>query len=367
MGISETLAGFLKGAVGNNYDNDLEDVLNVKRGLSSTGYYDMNQAPEPHGYITKEMDEGIRQFQKDNGLRVDGYILPGGETENALRQTQAALTQSESAVRTGIGSTIASTQKRAERPQEQFTTAQTETTQATNSDFHDSRPAGDFGQLAENVDATGRAIRSNAKSIPVTNPTAPELPQKSAFDLKDAPSVNLSKDRINSILNNTPAKFDIKFKKTDKIYREAAIDTFIRDNDLALKMVQRHSEIIEKLSKKHGVDPDLVKSIMWDENARGDKFGLNRLLDPISSSQRPMNINGKVWSALIGKKTGRLDKPEENIEASVILIKRISERIEKPTAGKIGSIWNYIGRENTNDFGNDVDIIYNQRPWKQKK
>lgn len=377
MGLFETLAGFLKGAVGNNHDNDPEDVLNVKRSLSQAGYYDMDQTPEPHGYITKEMDEGIRKFQKDNDLRVDGYMLPGGETESTLRRTQTARTraQTKSTGRTNIDSNITNALERIEPPQEtssydtqeQFTTMQTETNQTANIAFRDSLPIGAFGQLAQNVDATGREIRDNATSIPVRKPIVPELPQESAFDLKDAPTVNLSKSRVNSILNNTPAKFDIKFKKTDKIYREAAIDTFIRDNDLARKTVQQHSETIEKLSKKHGVDPDLVKSIMWDENARGDKFGLNQLLDPISSSQRPMNINGSVWSGLVGKKADRLDKPEENIEASVILIKRISDRIEKPTAGKIGSIWNYIGRENTNDFGNDVDIIYNQKPWKQKK
>ena len=41
--------------------------------------------------------------------------------------------------------------------------------------------------------------------------------------------------------------------------------------------------------------------------------------------------------------------------------------MENPTAGKIASIWNVIGRENTNEFGNDVDIIYNQKSWNRKK
>lgn len=97
MGFFENLAGFLKGVVGNNRDNDLEDVLSVKRGLSEAGYYDLTRAPEPHGYITKEMDDGIRRFQQDNGLRVDGYLLPGGETENALRRRTSGALQDRKA------------------------------------------------------------------------------------------------------------------------------------------------------------------------------------------------------------------------------------------------------------------------------
>jgi hypothetical protein len=225
---------------------------------------------------------------------------------------------------------------------------------------------GGFGQPAQNVDATGRMIRKSLPPIPERKPVVPET-KKPTFDVKKAPTVNMEYDRIDSLLKNTPAKFDIKFKKTEKIWKEAWIDTAMRNNDLAQKTVQQHSETVEKLSKKHGVDSDLVKAIMWDENARGDFWGINRLVDPVSSSQRPMNIKGSMWSGLIGKEPGRLHDPEENIEASVILIKRIGDRIEKPTPAKVASIWHFAGHENTDEYGNDVDIIYNQKPWTHKK
>ncbi len=86
MSLLGNLFGLINGPVGNNMNNGQEDVLAVKRRLNKVGYFDnLDQEPEPHGFITKEMDMGIRAFQKDKGLKVDGIILPRGETENALR------------------------------------------------------------------------------------------------------------------------------------------------------------------------------------------------------------------------------------------------------------------------------------------
>lgn len=86
MSLLDSFFRFIKGAVGNNMDNDQEDVITVKRNLNKIGYFDnLDQDPEPHGFITKEMDTGIRSFQKDNGLKIDGILLPQGETEQSLR------------------------------------------------------------------------------------------------------------------------------------------------------------------------------------------------------------------------------------------------------------------------------------------
>ncbi len=41
--------------------------------------------------ITAALDDKIKKFQKDNDLKVDGYLQPGGETQNAInRQLQLA-------------------------------------------------------------------------------------------------------------------------------------------------------------------------------------------------------------------------------------------------------------------------------------
>ncbi len=71
--------------VGNNRDNDEDDVFAVKDALARLERFEAE--PEPHGYITRDLDTAIRGFQRDNGLREDGMLLPRGETETALSQS----------------------------------------------------------------------------------------------------------------------------------------------------------------------------------------------------------------------------------------------------------------------------------------
>lgn len=62
-----------------------DDVFNVKKYLKNLGYYQ-----EPEWGMTKFTDNqmfgGIRKFQKDNHLKVDGVMKPEGETENAFNK-----------------------------------------------------------------------------------------------------------------------------------------------------------------------------------------------------------------------------------------------------------------------------------------
>ena len=85
----------LNDSVGNNLSNEKEDVLAVKYALSGEGLFDTEKEPEPHGYIMRDLDEGIKTFQKQNDLRVDGRLYPNGETEHALNVSAAAKKQEE--------------------------------------------------------------------------------------------------------------------------------------------------------------------------------------------------------------------------------------------------------------------------------
>jgi len=73
--------GLIKKPVGNNVDNDPQDVFAVKKRFSDQGYY---KQPIENGYIDRELDDAIWSFQKDNDLKQDGYMNPDGETERAL-------------------------------------------------------------------------------------------------------------------------------------------------------------------------------------------------------------------------------------------------------------------------------------------
>lgn len=67
--------------VGNNLENREDDVRRVKGIFSNLGYY---KRPVENGIIDQETDTAIHNFQKDNNLKIDGYIKPGGETEENL-------------------------------------------------------------------------------------------------------------------------------------------------------------------------------------------------------------------------------------------------------------------------------------------
>lgn len=85
MSLITVVTSLIKGPVGKNMNNDEGDVLNIKQKLHKAGYFDnLKKSPEPHGFITHELDDAIRKFQKDYDLKQDGVFLPQGETESKL-------------------------------------------------------------------------------------------------------------------------------------------------------------------------------------------------------------------------------------------------------------------------------------------
>lgn len=62
---------------------DLGDVFKVKSALNGLGHYDA-----PDWGVTEYPDDGlfkgIESFQRKHGLKVDGIMNPGGETERTL-------------------------------------------------------------------------------------------------------------------------------------------------------------------------------------------------------------------------------------------------------------------------------------------
>lgn len=74
-------AGLIKKPVGNNLNNDPKDVEVLKRNFAAEGSYNR---PVDNGYIDRDLNDAIFQYQKDNKLKVDGRVNPGGETEATL-------------------------------------------------------------------------------------------------------------------------------------------------------------------------------------------------------------------------------------------------------------------------------------------
>jgi peptidoglycan hydrolase-like protein with peptidoglycan-binding domain len=74
----------IRSSVGNNFENQEADVLRVKGALSNLGHY---KKKIENGIIDQELDSAIHSFQREKGLKVDGYMNPGGETEQSIVNT----------------------------------------------------------------------------------------------------------------------------------------------------------------------------------------------------------------------------------------------------------------------------------------
>ena len=73
----------LKGPFGADYRVDGDDILRTKKALNNLGHletpsYGLNEFADMH------MIDGLKKFQRDKGLRVDGVMRPEGPTASAL-------------------------------------------------------------------------------------------------------------------------------------------------------------------------------------------------------------------------------------------------------------------------------------------
>jgi len=75
----------LRGEVGNGRANNEDDVIGLKRTLGALGLYRHDRTADPSPFIDTGMLDGIKTFQRDHGLKVDGWLRPGGETATALQ------------------------------------------------------------------------------------------------------------------------------------------------------------------------------------------------------------------------------------------------------------------------------------------
>ncbi len=75
--------------VGRNRPNRRSDTFKVESLLANEGDPEMRAGIGPTGVWSPLLDAAIRRFQKRSGLKVDGWLAPGGPTIEALRGRQA--------------------------------------------------------------------------------------------------------------------------------------------------------------------------------------------------------------------------------------------------------------------------------------
>ncbi len=74
----------LRAALSPDHLAEPDDILDTKKTLMALGYYRPVDDSEPGAWVDSDLFTGIRQFQRDNGLKVDALMRPGGPTEQAM-------------------------------------------------------------------------------------------------------------------------------------------------------------------------------------------------------------------------------------------------------------------------------------------
>ncbi len=174
--------------------------------------------------------------------------------------------------------------------------------------------------------------------------------------------VRMERSRIWAIKNNRPAVF----KVTDSA-RASGTAPSRREHEIGVEAVRKHDKTITEEAARFGVDPNLVRAIMYIENADGHRFGLDQSAQDFgrASSLLPMNIKPKIWEGIGGVQREQFRDPKLNVRAGVALIKEIRDRIENPTPAKIGSVWQFTGRETVSDNGAKIEAAFRQKIWQR--
>ena len=86
----------LRGVVDRAARADENDTWQIKSALGALGYYKTpGYGVTP--YPDEPMFDGIKKYQRDNKLRVDGVMKPGGETEDSMNNRVADVQAAERA------------------------------------------------------------------------------------------------------------------------------------------------------------------------------------------------------------------------------------------------------------------------------
>jgi len=308
----------LSDSVGEKGANRPQDVRNLKRALAVGGYYPNHKPQELTGRVDDDLELGIRSFQRDFNIKRDGVLHPGGRTEQTLDRVLKPAAPAEREVAAGAPA-------RLRRPRK---TTAPEPVKPPSQNFIEKWKRKGFG-----------GPRGSLK----------------------VPTLRNSGERIENILANKPAHFNIEDNpRADDSSPAHEI------KDAGSIAIARFKKVIEEEARNQGVDPNLVKAISFSENARGHYFGLATLYEKLGLAKSifPMNIRPDIWSKLDLTDDDFTDA-RTNIRVGVTLIKRMRDRIEDPTPEKIATLWNSAAKEKVTDFGAYVGRMFRERPWER--
>jgi len=160
--------------------------------------------------------------------------------------------------------------------------------------------------------------------------------------------------RKQSIIYDIPVKFKVAANRTadgSAPWYEAS----------GMSEVTKHAKIIEAEAQRQGVDPDLVKAIMYMETTHGYYDAIPAAVDA-NKTLLPMNIHTEYWKDL-GFSRKQLKDSKTNIKVGVLLLKKFAERVEPKSIETIATVYQNLGATKVSNYGARVAKIYNQKLW----
>lgn len=175
----------------------------------------------------------------------------------------------------------------------------------------------------------------------------------------DAPVLSNAVERRDAIVENRPGRWHVE--------NNALAPPYSAPYELPIfSQVLTYASEIEEAAHRHGIDPDLLRAIVYLETSRGYYDGILDwysfvtfgLISP-PNSLRPSNVNIAFWPV----SREEMSVPLLNLDYSARLISELSDRIDNATPEKIATAYNALGAEVVSAYGASVGRLYTMKPW----
>jgi hypothetical protein len=171
-------------------------------------------------------------------------------------------------------------------------------------------------------------------------------------------SLRTGEDRRTAIAGNLPGYISIDPNPEVKSY---AYPWYARESQ---EEVTSNNALIEKAARRYGIDPNLLRAIVWIESTHGYYDAYTGILKA-PKSVRPMNVNVDAWGPYLGVTRADLNKAEINIETGAFIFSQILERLIDPTPEKVFTLYNNLRADKVSGYGKTAAQYLRDRPWEK--
>ena len=125
--------------------------------------------------------------------------------------------------------------------------------------------------------------------------------------------------------------------------------------------VQQFNALIDPVAERVGVDPNLIRAIIYMESTHGYYDNLIAWTGQ-NKSILPMNVNEAYWTGVWSR--ANLQNPSYNIGAGAIILRGIIANLPHGAPiSWVATLYNNLNATHVNSYGLAVEEIYNFKSW----